>query len=243
MNPSSEVWFIHLSVITAVQLQQMGWQGASWHHPAQTHTPMCTHTCKIYHLPHTHTHASVCQQTNSYTFICIHTYCLWSFRETEGKGEGGLKVYRERSSNVFLSVCLIWAFSACFIHSALSAGVWGPKCKHWVYKCFVLFVCLPSKPKKATGGDWKWRKGRMSIPEEMMMWRNQHCNLVKIRHDDFFVIIFFSSVFPNLFKRHICVYITNFDNVFQPNKFITKYVKQICIYCALLKGLSLGKSK
>lgn len=30
-NPSSRVWLISLSALTAVRLQQMGWQSASWH--------------------------------------------------------------------------------------------------------------------------------------------------------------------------------------------------------------------
>lgn len=166
MNPSSEVWFIHLSVITAVQLQQMGWQGASWHHPAQTHACKCAHTCNIYHLPHTHaqTNSQMHVLTNQQLYPLVHTHAhthillVKFWEETEGKGEGGIKVCRERSSKVFLSIYLIWAFSTCFIHSALSAGIWRPRCKHWVYKCFVLFICLPSKPEEATGGEQKWGK-------------------------------------------------------------------------------------
>lgn len=166
MNPSSEVWFIHLSVITAVQLQQMGWQGASWHHPAQIHTCKRMHTCATHTTCHTHMHSRtntrMCSQTDSHTPLCTHTHAytrvllLMKFLERQREKGRGVKVCRERSPNVFLSVFLIWTFSACSIRSALSAGIWGPRCKHWVYKCFVLFICLPSKPKEATGGEWKW---------------------------------------------------------------------------------------
>lgn len=154
----------------------MGWQGASWHLPAQTHTCKCTHTCAIYttcHIhthwwthPHAHTHTCTHVLAHLQPFTLAHTpahTCVHKrisayevFGETEGKGEGGMKVCRGRNPNVFHS--LIWAFSACFIRSALSAGIWGPRCEHWVYKCFVLFICLPSKPEEATGGEWKWGK-------------------------------------------------------------------------------------
>lgn len=205
MNPSSEVWFIHLSVITAVQLQQMGWQGASWHHPAQTHTCKHTHTCATYTTHHTHmhsqTHTRMCSHALSFTLMHLDTHThkytrvlrLMKFWERQREKGRGVKVCRERSPNVFLSVFLIWAFSACFIHSALSAGIWGPRCKHWVYKCFVLFICLPSKPKEATGGEWKWGKRtnecfRRDDDEE------ETSNLLNIQCDDCTVQRFYRSL-------------------------------------------------
>lgn len=180
MNPSSEVWFIHLSVITAVQLQQMGWQGASWYHPAQTHTCECAHTCATYTAHRTHMHSQtrtrMCSQSDnhalSFALMRVRTHkstAAYEVLERKKEKGRGLKVCRGKSPNVFLSAFLIWAFSARFIHSALSAGIWGPRCKHWVYKCFVLFICLPSKPKEATGGEWKWGK-REHVSEKMMRW-------------------------------------------------------------------------
>ncbi len=124
------------------------------------HIPLITHT-RTAKLTHTLAHKPTVMHPGSHS--CAHTYTrellLMKFLERQrGKKGRGVKVCKERSPNVFLSVSLTWAFSACFIHSALSAGIWGLRCKHWIYKCFVLFICLPSKPKEATGEEWKWGK-------------------------------------------------------------------------------------
>lgn len=155
MNPSSEVWFIHLSVITAVQLQQMEWQGASWHHPAQTHT----HT-HVQHIPltthaHSKSHTCICSRANSHALsltIRFYTRALTASEVSrEGEREGGLKVSRKRSPHVFLSSFLIWAFSTCSIQLALSAGIWGPSCKH----INVLFCLVALKSQGCHGGRMK----------------------------------------------------------------------------------------
>lgn len=138
------------------------------HANARTHVqyiPLATHT-RIAELTHTYTHACtrILTAIHSYSHSCSHMrtqeyYCLWSFWKDRGE-RGGWYESLQRKKPKCLLVYLIWAFSACFIHSALSAGIWGPRCEHWVYKCFVLFICLPSKPEEATGGEWKWGRER-----------------------------------------------------------------------------------
>lgn len=144
---------------------------------SNTHMQMHAHMCSIYHLPHTriaelthtHVHTHACTRIltaiHSYSHSGSHMrtqeyYCLWSFWKDRGE-RGGWYESLQRKKPKCLSVYLIWAFSACFIHSVLSAGIWGPRCEHWVYKCFVLFICLPSKPEEATGGEWKWGRERL----------------------------------------------------------------------------------
>lgn len=104
---------------------------------SNTHMQMHAHMCNIYTCTAelTHTHACVhiltairsCSHTPAHTHVHKSISAYKVLGETEGKGEGGIKVCRERNPNVFLSVYLIWTFSTCFIHSALSAGIWGPE--------------------------------------------------------------------------------------------------------------------
>ena len=177
----------------------MGWQGASWHHPAQTHTrmQMRAHMCSIYHLPHTHallnSHTHACAHIptviSSCSHSCLHTYkrvlLLMKFLERKrAKGEGGVKVCRERNPNVSLSVCLLWALSTCFIHSALSAGILGPRCKHWVYKCFALLFVCPQSQRKPQGekenGEERVAKDSVFPQKKMMRMRHQ-CKILRMK--------------------------------------------------------------
>lgn len=132
MNPSSEVWFIHLSVITAVQLQQMGWQGASWHHPAQTHTHTHANACThVPHIPHTctctHTHLHKHTHTprvkpvlHIHAHARIHksvsAYEVFSERQRE---KGGGKSLQSRKPKC-LSVCLFHMGLLHMLHSLSS---------------------------------------------------------------------------------------------------------------------------
>lgn len=134
----------------------MGWQGASWHHPAQTlaHMQMCTHMCAIYHYTHTPilTVITSCSHSGSHKNITAYEV----FGEEDRRGEGGIKVCRQEPK--CFSVYLIWALSTCFIRSALSVEIWGPRSKHWFYKCFVLLFVCPQNPWKPQGENKNGRK-------------------------------------------------------------------------------------
>lgn len=86
----------------------MGWQGASWRHPAQTRTHANVHT----HVPHifaTHTHTQAqtviasCSSSCSYTDLHESRAAYEVLGEKDGKEEGGNKVCRQNPK--CLSVC------------------------------------------------------------------------------------------------------------------------------------------
>lgn len=158
----------------------MGWQGASWHHPAQTHTcKMLAHMCSLYHLPQTHcwtcihTHTRLCSHSNSHQLLFRDTH-VWLlllmkfFGEEEAKRRAAWKF---ANTNVFLTVFPSHMGLLHMLHSLGSkCRDLGPICKHRVYKCFALLFVCPQSPRKPQGEKENGEKGKHNFFLQLRWW-------------------------------------------------------------------------